>query len=440
MATPAIEVDALRVHYAGVQVETFERIGTLDGVVVLDACARNGVGVGRIRAAGAAGDQLSYKAPGSLAWGEPVTVSLVSDEEHVLRDGTDDLRFVRVGTYSDWLGSAGEATLDLVDTYNVIGGGDVNAGQAAGGDTGTQEVELENVAPVISITTVKVWLDVLQEGIEISDDGVAWVAPTEEGTALSFLTIRALDSKTLYIRRTITAGTDASPYEVVLLRYGYDYDGERYHGDIRGAFRVANDAEFRFHRSNTVPPVETDTPWDTDSSLSHSPTDTFADGTWYLAVSEFDGIIDSGFRPIGPNGENYRRLEVSGGAQLPERPIGPQAVAVTLGAGGTARVRANYWDQDASRLADDWSLAYTTDGSDPPEDTPDVVIAMGGNGGAEVLDRAITAQPHGTTIKVRVQTRKGSGPYAYSADSAVYEVTADATGPAAVIGAQATTR
>jgi hypothetical protein len=198
-----------------------------------------------------------------------------------------------------------------------------------------------------------------------------------------------------------------------------------------GTYRVGVGAEYRFYRSNTGPPLETDTPFDTAASLPHTPTDTYPNGTWYVSVSLFNGILDSGFLPLGPNGETYIRLEVSGGVVLGVPPQGPVNPSLELRPGGVVRVKAFYFQTDALR-ASEWAITYTTNGATPgtpPGVAPTVTSAMPA-GGAAVLEYDLPAQLDGTTVKVRVQTRRDDGgTWRYSENSVVLTAVADAAGP-----------
>jgi|GEM_PF-1616296 len=208
----------------------------------------------------------------------------------------------------------------------------------------------------------------------------------------------------------------------------------RFQHDARGLYRVFNAAEYRFYRSNAAPPVEGDVPFATSATLPHTPADLYADGTWYLSASYFNGVIDSGFLPLGPAGETYLRLDLADGEESDSPPAGPTDWRLELDAGGVVRVVGFYWESGALR-ADTWSLAYTVDGGDPPEDTPDVTVAMAA--GLAVLDYALPAQPDGTTVKVRLQTsRDDDDAPVYSEASEIKTATADAAGPTAPLDAQ----
>lgn len=190
-----------------------------------------------------------------------------------------------------------------------------------------------------------------------------------------------------------------------------------YYGEARGKYRVFNDAEYRFYRSNSAPPAEGSTPFATNATLPHTPADVFADGTWYLSVSYFDGVLDSGFLPVGDLGETYLRLDVSGGVALQLPPAAPLDSRVRQTAAGTARITALAIDPTARR-GDTWAVAYTTDGTDPAADSPDVTVDFRGTSGVEVLDYSLLGLGVGVTLKVRVQVKRTSDS-TYSENSTV---------------------
>jgi hypothetical protein len=208
---------------------------------------------------------------------------------------------------------------------------------------------------------------------------------------------------------------------------------------IRGRSRVFNPAAYRFYRSNSGPPAETDSPYATSATLPATPADTYADGTWYLSVSYYNGILDSGFLPIGPQGQTYRVLTISGGAQTGNPPAAPMDVRLVARPAGVVRVLAVYHEAGADR-ADAWALAYTVDGSEPPADTPSITQTLTGLG-LEIFDYALPAQADGTTVKVRLQVRRNDGtdlsPVWVYSDSTVLTIEADADGPTAPLAGDA---
>jgi hypothetical protein len=201
---------------------------------------------------------------------------------------------------------------------------------------------------------------------------------------------------------------------------------------VREYYRIFNAAVYRFYKSLTGPPLETDSPFATNPTLAgFSPANTFGNGTHYLSVSYFNGVLDSGFYPIGPNGETYLRLDVATGAQVLTPPNAPAQVQLVRTAGGIIRVQAVY-SQAGSLRATEWAITYTTNGSTPgtpPAVSPTATVAMP-SGGTEILDYALPAQADLVTVKVRVQSRRNdSGTWRYSEGSTVLTAIADSLGP-----------
>lgn len=209
----------------------------------------------------------------------------------------------------------------------------------------------------------------------------------------------------------------------------------RFYSALRGKYRVFNTAEYRFYRSSTGPPKTTDTPFATNATLPHEPADTYGDGTWWLSVSFFNGVIDSGFLPIGPNGETFLRLDISGGVATNAPPNGPLDWRLVQRPNGVIRVLAWYY-QPGTLRADTWALTYTTDGSlpgEPPAVSPTETVALAA-GGVVALSHDLPAQGDGTTVRVRLQTRRLDSANVYSERSRVLTATADAAGPTAPVG------
>jgi len=209
--------------------------------------------------------------------------------------------------------------------------------------------------------------------------------------------------------------------------------GKHYH-DGRGLYRVFNSAAYRFYRSRYRPPKETDSPWATASSLPSTPADVFGDGTWYLSVSYYNGVLDSGFLPLGPAGETYVRLEIVDGAERSNPPAGPTHWRLEQRASGVIRVHAVYLqDPTAALRADQWAIGYTIDGSAPDTNDPDLTQAIGTDW-LSILVYDLPGQANGTTVTVRLQTRRNDGSdvspdWVYSIDSTTRQATADAVGP-----------
>lgn len=205
----------------------------------------------------------------------------------------------------------------------------------------------------------------------------------------------------------------------------------------RGLYRVFNAAAYRFYRSSVGPPAESDVPYATSAALPDQPASTFADGTWYVSVSYFNGVLDSGFLPVGPRGETYLVLEIASGAAVTGRPGGALGGQLVQRAGGVVRVVAYYLPAaDGANAATTWAIGYTLDGSTPAAGAPTAVAAMSGGDGLKILAFDLPAQVAGTMVKVQLQTRRAGTPIVYSLPAAVLSLTVATAGPAAPLGLQ----
>ncbi len=154
----------------------------------------------------------------------------------------------------------------------------------------------------------------------------------------------------------------------------------------RGKFRVFNDAEYRIYWNNARPPQPGDPVNETTATLPYTPAGTFADGTWWFSMSAFNGIWDSGFLPLGPNGETYLRLDIVSGSVVTGPPNGPQSWTLEARAGGVIRVSGGYL-QAGSLRADQFFVEYTIDGVDT---TPDFSLASGSTAWGDVEKNVAT--------------------------------------------------
>ena len=207
----------------------------------------------------------------------------------------------------------------------------------------------------------------------------------------------------------------------------------------RGLYRIFNAAQYRFYWSDSAPPVAGGGPQETDTTLAHTSTATFADGTWYLSVSSFDGVLDSGFLPIGPNGQTYLTMILSGGVLQPTPPSPPANAVLNVMAGGVIQIVAHYSNvPDGTNAAANWAIAYTTDGSTPASSSPSLTPAMAAGSTLQILQYSLPAQTGGTVVKVQLQTARalGGGAFAYSTPGAVLAATAITAGPTASLGIQ----
>ncbi len=208
----------------------------------------------------------------------------------------------------------------------------------------------------------------------------------------------------------------------------------KYFCGARGRYRVFNAAEYRFYRDNSAPPAEDDAPFATSSTLPATPADAFANGTWYISCSYFNGVLDSGFLPLGPRGETYLRLDLAAGAVSGSPPAAPMDWRLEVRPGGVIRIHALYFQSDAALRAGQWSIAYTVDGSNPAADAPDNTKAIAAAGLA-ILQYDLPAQGDGTTVKVRLQTRRDDGSWVYSENSTIKTAVASTGSATAPTGA-----
>ncbi|MCP4249175.1 MAG: hypothetical protein GY778_19190 [bacterium] len=207
----------------------------------------------------------------------------------------------------------------------------------------------------------------------------------------------------------------------------------RHAGQGRGKYRVFNAAEYRLYRSNVGPPALSDTPFATTPSLPHTPTDTFPDGTWYVAMRYFNGVLLSGFRPVGPDREPYLVLRIQGGQETNAPPNGPDEWRLEQ-TRGVVKIVATY-EQDGAMRATEWAIASLVDSGPPPADAPDTTVAMAA-GGLVILQHELPVALDGEVIKVRLQTRRNDGTegtpiWVYSEASVVLSITIDRQGPSA---------
>ena len=198
---------SLRIEAASFELEHLRVVGAIRGVVPQFAAARNGPGAGRLSSHGD-GTWLKWRAPGGSRFGRPVWCG--ADGEYVLTDGDDPDKYFRVEVFAaELVPGVVESRVSLSDVYqNALGGDDVTAAEAAAGDVASWALTLKNISNSI-LGQLRVWIDRNTVDIEISDDGAAWVSPTDEGAALSFGDLLIGSTTTLYVRRSIAAGAVA---------------------------------------------------------------------------------------------------------------------------------------------------------------------------------------------------------------------------------------
>ena len=202
----------------------------------------------------------------------------------------------------------------------------------------------------------------------------------------------------------------------------------------RGKHRIFNTAAYWFYWG-TTPPVQGMGAQATSVTLPYTTTPTFADGTWYFSASWFNGVKESPFLPLGPNGETYLRLDISGGAAVSGPPNPPGGWHLELRPAAYVAVVGFYFQAGALR-ADQWAAAFDTGVSIPAMDSPSLTPAMTA-GGIAVIDAQLPSSfGDGVTVNVRCQTRRndgteGSPVWVYSEEDEVKTIVTDFTGTTA---------
>lgn len=405
--TASIGAAALRWRIGATELTQLGALGTLPGVQIVRPAGLNGPGTGRLDAV-TDGTALRWTAPGGTTPGPAVNVSAGGTRR--LADGDNADRYLEV------LVTAGElppgpaaAVIRLSDLEGSgIDGGNVTAAEASAGKTSTTTITLAN-ALATTLSTVAVWLDPATGVTALSWDNVNFYSPTSEAAALATMgsvNIAGSSTQALYVRRTIPAAAAANPRELVIVNAGHaDGAGGRHYTQARGFYRIANAAEYRIYRklgSEPVPGV--DIVWATSPTLPYSPAGTFADGEWYVAVTYFNGYIESQALTV-------HRIDVSGGAADELPPNAPEFWA-TQTAGGVVRVQAIYWplpDEAADRVADEWALWYTNDGSPPGTGSPQYTEPMSFTRGYAYFEYYLSPYGVGTTVKTLVRARRALG-------------------------------
>lgn len=267
-------------------------------------------------------------------------------------------------------------------------------------------------------------------------------APEEQAASEMMFGLLASDVADVWevnrgVHRVAAKALDATPPPLGSRRFNRRVAKTKWRFDLRGLFRIFNDPEYRVFEG-TAPPQEGDTPLATPATLPHTLTAPYTvPETQYWSVSKYNGVLDSGFAPVGSNGETFLRFDVTAQAAFDlAPPQGARSVRLELRPGGVVRVIADYNEPGVLR-ATEWAITYTTNGADPgtpPAVAPTVTVAMNTTRTA-ILSYDLPAQGNGTTVKVRLQTRRNdSGTWRYSEGSAVLSVVADAAGPAEPLG------
>jgi hypothetical protein len=210
--------DALHFEVASTECVYFKAVGTIPGVIVTYVSGYNGNGTGRIGSFGD-GTYLAWKPPGAADFGPQCLCD--QDGEYVL-EGVDSSKYIRVEVVADFLSGPVQARVFLRDVYNNdIGYDDVTATEALAGDTTDYTVTLRNVSGA-TLWRLRFWLHTDTDDLQISDDGVSWVSPTTEATALELPDLAATATDILHIRRTITASSSSDAGVLNKIEYAFE--------------------------------------------------------------------------------------------------------------------------------------------------------------------------------------------------------------------------
>lgn len=215
--------DAVHLLKDGAEAGPLLCVGTISGVVVRAVAQLNGPGAGRLIAGADAVTglpTLAWQAPGSATPGAAQSVE--AENDYLLEDGEDTDKWIRVAAYPSYLGTSGQALVYLKDGYNTLGPSDVGSGDAAAGQVVDTTYQLKNVS-VHLVLNAKLWIDPAVTGLEVSDDGVTFVAPDSEVHAdvLVWASIAAGASVDVTIRRTTASSAPADPARLNVIKFAW---------------------------------------------------------------------------------------------------------------------------------------------------------------------------------------------------------------------------
>jgi len=222
MAAPGTRNNGLRLQLSGSDVGGLRIIGTMPGIVVTGAAARNGPGQGLLISS--TGSQVAWQAPGSSIPGPAVNVS--AGGAFLLEDGTDASCWLNILAYPAYLPGSAQAAIALVDSYNNVGPADVAAADALAGLVTTTEYTLHNSTAGI-ITSALMWIDNTASGyaeLSISLDGTNFYTPytSTDTHVLAWSSIAAGASVNVWVKRTIGASSASAPSILNMLQWQWN--------------------------------------------------------------------------------------------------------------------------------------------------------------------------------------------------------------------------
>jgi len=218
MPMPATHGDALRIQQSSADLLSMKTVGTLAGIVVLCAAARNGPGLGFLESTP---DGITWTAPGSSTPGQPQDAW--AGGTFLIEDGEDASKWLRVQTYAGYLPTSSAQQITILDAYNALGPTDVSAANASAGITETNQYQLKNVS-ANTITSVLLWIDAAVIDISVSQDGTNYYTPTSNVDAhvMSWASIASGATVTLWVKRIIPSSSTFDPSILNLFQYQWN--------------------------------------------------------------------------------------------------------------------------------------------------------------------------------------------------------------------------
>jgi len=130
-------------------------------------------------------------------------------------------------------------------------------------------------------------------------------------------------------------------------------------------------------------------------------------------------------------------MTIGGGVAAAAAPTAPGGAHLDVLSGNVIRITAFYLaTPDGANRATQWAIAYTTDGSTPPINTPGITVDMS-TGAMQVLQYSLPAVAPGVTVKVQLQVRRTTPSNVYSTPLAVLTAQSTPVAPSPPVDLQA---